>query len=188
VFRLASLYVQRLLVRILYSIEKRKEMRLIEHVKLNIPKIKNLFFDSWLRLEINIDLSNDVMMEKNPESLGRKLPVSFKYKLAIYKKGHESIPELADLAERATQILEKANRLSNLRHDLIHALQHPIEKDGKLTFSRIRVSGETWLAQNTTYSMDDLIKSLEELYDLEALVADQYMSIRRELGFERFKD
>jgi hypothetical protein len=133
---------------------------------------------AWAEIELYLDVTNGVLiLHKSIKQKG--LPVSLRLKIAFFRKGFESIPELADFRERASKIVNDLNRLKVIRHDIIHGTAMKRTEFGVRKILRLAYAGKDLEMRYTTYRLSDIVAAANQMAHLKEELRVLYLDVLR---------
>lgn len=119
----------------------------------------------WAQVEILLDYANFFLINEFEVSV-EQLPNSLRSKIAFFKQQFREVSKLRPFADRAHNIVERANILKETRHDIIHGIAERQARDGIRQFIRHSYKGKRLIEQKRSYTLDQILKKNEEIADL----------------------
>jgi hypothetical protein len=110
---------------------------------------------AWGQVEVLLDYANLFLMTWFDIEEAH-LPISLKPKIAFFRKYFRTLPELEPYRERAATIVDKANTLKEVRHDIIHGQAEKLTPEGLRRFIRFEYKGKELINKPKNYSLEQI--------------------------------
>ncbi|MGM4887535.1 hypothetical protein [Tardiphaga sp. 11_C7_N12_6] len=155
------------------SFEAGKALSIDEYIEIETERQKNaekkIFYRAigqltlgWGYVEHLFDLTNAIIITRF-ETNENELPRSLKPKISFYRRSFLKLPELSPFKEQAIKIADEANRLKEIRHDIIHGQAEKLTPDGLRHFIRQHHRGKELIETSVSYTLDQIIQANEEI-------------------------
>lgn len=128
----------------------------------------------WSEVEFGLDYTNGILIMQK-EMAERKLPkVSLKAKLVLFRDGFDRISELASLRNKALQIHSDCERLSVIRHDIVHGVAVQKTPIAVRKVMRVRYEGNDLKQQYNTYAFAEITDAATQMVSLRNALFDLF--------------